>query len=171
MSAAPRVSRRALDALHPAPTGADWAGAGATPVTRAFVRVEAALDAYMAALDRIEDAVVAAHGYPRVPLPNTGSPSAYAADATIITHRLGPGPAARRLAAELRRRQATFARAARTAGFDRALAREARAAEDLSTATADLLRASSQTHADLAQKLTVLIAAGEAMAEDALAFP
>lgn len=66
--------------------------------------------------------MVAAYDYSRVSLPDTGSPPIHAAAATI-TRRLGPGLAARHLAAQLRRRQAPFARAA----------------EDLSTAGADLL--------------------------------
>lgn len=85
--------------------------------------------------------------------------------------RLGPGPAARRLTAEQRRRQAMFARAAQVAGLDIAGARKAHAAEDLSTAAAALLLTPAEVRTDLAVKLTVLIAVGEATAEDALAFP
>lgn len=173
MSAVPPVSRRVLDAIRSA-AATDSTLDDPTPVTRAFVRLEVALDAYavaLAVLDRIEEAVVAAHGYPRVPLPDAGSSPAYAADTATIRRRLGPGPASRRLAAELRRRQATFARAAEAAGLDTARAVEGRAAKDLSTAATDLLLAPAEARADLALKLAVLIAAGEVTAEDALAFP
>ncbi|SPK02041.1 protein of unknown function [Methylorubrum extorquens DM4] len=174
MSAVPPVSRRVLDALHPGTAGAGLACETSTPVARAFVRLETALDAHtaaLAALDPIEAAVVAAYGYPRVPLPDTAGPPAYAADPATIVRRLGPGPAARRLTAELRRRQAVFARAAAAAGPIPARAREARTARELSDAAGYLLLAPVETRGDLALELAVLIAAGEATADDAAAFP
>ncbi|KQT09041.1 hypothetical protein ASG40_10285 [Methylobacterium sp. Leaf399] len=136
--------------------------------------MEAALEAHLAALaalDRIEDLVVTAHGYPRVPLPKRRGTPDYAADAATITRRLGTGLTARRLTAELRRRQAAFLQAAAAAGLGTARAQEARTARELSEAASHLLLAPTEAHADLALKLTVLIAAGEATADDALAFP
>ncbi|KQQ19547.1 hypothetical protein ASF56_21665 [Methylobacterium sp. Leaf122] len=175
MSTVPPVSRRVLDALRFdfGGTGAPAAG-NATPVTRAFVEVEAALQAHLAALsalDRIEEALVSAYGYPRVPLSDMGNPPEYAADAATITRRLGPGPTARWLTAELRRRQVAFTAAAEAAGLGVAQAREARTARELSAASSHLLLAPAQARADLALKLAALIAAGEATADDALAFP
>ncbi|WP_232627661.1 hypothetical protein [Methylobacterium sp. Leaf118] len=174
MTAVPPLSRRVLTALHPTASTTGPDSAEPTPVARAFVRMEAALEAHFtawAALDRIEAAVVTAHGYPRVPLPNRSGMPDHAADAGAIMRRLGPGPAARRLTAELRRRQATFVQAAAAAGMGMARAQEARTARELSDAASHLLLAPTEAHADLALKLTVLIAAGEATADDALTFP
>lgn len=174
MSSVPPISRRVLDALRFDSGGTDPDRGNETPVTRAFVEVEVALKAHIAALsalDRIEAAVMAAHGFPRVLLPGTGTPPDYAADTASITRRLGHGAAARRLRTALRRRQETFARAARTAGLDEAGATEARTARELSEVTSHLLFAPAQTRTDLTIKLAVLIAAGEATVDDALAFP
>ncbi len=138
------------------------------------MRVEAALEAHLTALatlDQIEEAVVTAHGYPRVPLPNRSDAPDYAADAATITRHLGTGPTARRLTAELRRRQTTFAQAAAAAGLGTARAQEARTVRELSNAACHLLLAPVEVRADLALKLTVLIAAGEATGDDALTFP
>lgn len=96
MSAVPPVAPRVLNALHPGTAGAGLARETSTLVACTFVRLEAALDvrtAALGALDRIEPAVIAAHGYPRVPLPDTGGPPSYAV--------------------ELRSRKAVFVRAAR----------------------------------------------------------
>lgn len=174
MSTVPPLSRRVLTALRPTPATTGPDSEEPTTVTRSFVRVEAALEAHLAALatlDRIEEAVVAAHGYPRVPLPNRSGKPDYAADAATITRRLGPGPTARQLTAELHRRQATFVQAAAAAGMGTARAQEARTARELSDAASHLLLATAEARADLALKLAVLIAAGEATADDALAFP
>lgn len=103
----PVPSRRVLTELHHGDAPAD--GGGIAPDTRpalarAFARLDTALDAHAAAitaLDRIEDALAAIHGYPRVPLPaddGTGEPAHFASDAATIARRLGAGtPAARRL--------------------------------------------------------------------------
>lgn len=174
MSAVPTLSRRVLTALRPTTPTTGLGDGGRTSVARAFVRVEAALEAHLAALidlDRIEEAVVTTHGYPRVPLQNRSGTPDYAADAATITRRFGPSPTARHLTAELRRRQATFAQAAAAAGLSQARNREARTAQELSDAASHLLLAPAKERADLALKLTVLIAAGEATADDALAFP
>lgn len=179
----PVPSRRVLTELHRDTTSGD--DSGVAPPTnpalaRAFARLDAALDVHAAAitaLDRIEDTLTAAHGYPRVPLPaDTGTitdePAHFASDAATIARRLGTGtPAARRLAAELRRRRRTFARAATAAGLGPARAREGRAARTVSTATARLLLIPARARTDLVLKLTVLIAAGEPSPDDAHAFP
>lgn len=174
MTMVPPLSRRVLTALRPTAPTTGPNNEEPTTVARAFVRLEAALEAHLAALatlDRIEEAVAITHGYPRVPLPNrTGTPD-YAADAATITRRLGPGPTARRLIAELHRRQTTFVQAAAAAGMGTARAQEVRTARELSDAASHLLLAPTQAHTDLALKLTVLIAAGEATADDALTFP
>ncbi len=174
MSSVPPLSRRVLTSLRLGISTAVPDTGEATAVTRAFVRVEAALEAHLTALsvlDRIEEAVVTAHGYPRVPLPSGSGATDYAADAATIMRCLGPGPTARRLTAELRRRQTTFAQAAAAAGLDTARAREARTAQELSDSASHLLLAPAEERADVALKLAVLIAAGEATADDALTFP
>lgn len=174
MTAVPPLSRRVLTALRRTAPTTGSSNEEPTAVARAFVRMEAALEehlAALAALDRIEEAVVTAHGYPRVPLPNRSGRPDYAADATTIARRLGPGRTTRRLTAELRRRQETFMAAAEAAGFKTAQAREACTARELSDAAANLLLAPAQGRADLALKLATLLAAGEATTEDALAFP
>ncbi|MGW5960590.1 hypothetical protein [Methylorubrum thiocyanatum] len=151
-------------------------GNGTTPVERALRELLDALTAHEAALaglDRLEDTVVAAHDYPRVPLPgDPGRPGlAYAADPTTIERHLGHGSLGRRLKAELRRRQAVVREAAAAAGLPPARAREAVAARALGAAGAALLIAPCQTMQDLRLKLTVVIAAGEAGPDDATAFP
>ncbi|MCP1557886.1 UNVERIFIED_ORG: hypothetical protein M2438_001970 [Methylobacterium sp. SuP10 SLI 274] len=147
-----------------------------TPVERALRDLLDALAAHEAALvelDRLEDAVVAAHGYPRVPLPaDLASPGlAYAADPRTIERRLGQGLQARRLKAELRRRQAVVREAAAAAGLPAARAREAVTARVLGAAGVALIIAPCQTLRDLQLKLAVVIAAGEAGPDDATAFP
>ncbi|WP_261925934.1 hypothetical protein [Methylorubrum sp. GM97] len=109
----PPPSRRALTTLlgEVAWSAEIEPGNEPTFVERALRDLLDALAAHEAALvelDRLEDAVVAAHGYPRVPLPaDLASPGlAYAADPRTIERRLGHGLQARRLKAELRRRQA-----------------------------------------------------------------
>ncbi|PXW59090.1 hypothetical protein BY998_1117 [Methylobacterium sp. B4] len=151
-------------------------GNGTTPVERALrdlLDALAAHEAALAGLDRLEEAVVAAHGYPRVPLP--GDPArpglAYAADPTTIERHLGHGSLGRRLKAELRRRQAVVREAAAAAGLPAARAREAVTARALGAAGTALLIAPCQTVQDLRLKLTVVIAAGEAGPDDATAFP
>ncbi len=127
------------------------------------------------ALDRIEDALAATHGYPPVPLPADDAANEavhFANDAAMIAHHLGTGtPAARRLTAELCRRQGTFARAADAAGLGPARARETRAARTVSAATTSLLLMPTHASADLDLKLTVLIAAGKHSPDDRHAFP
>lgn len=156
MSAVPPVSRRVLAALCP---NASWAGRAretSTPVTHAFVRLDTALDAHLAALaaiDRIEEAVATAYGYPRVPLLGEDAPPDYAADVTTIQRRLGSSPVPRHLITELRRRQAAFAHAAKSAGLDAAQAQGANTAHD-----------------DLALKPTISIASGETTAANERAF-
>ncbi|CAM2883185.1 hypothetical protein JHFBIEKO_2501 [Methylobacterium mesophilicum] len=189
MSAAvPVPSRHVLAELHHDTASAN--PGGVVPVmsqalARAFARLDTALDAHAAAiaaldriehaLDRIEHALAATHGYPRVPLPandRTNASVYYARDAATIARRLGAGtPAARRLTTELRRRQRIFACAATAAGLGRARASEAGAARAVSAATASLLLMPTYASADLALKLTVLIAAGEPGPDDAHAFP
>lgn len=174
MSAVPPLSRRVLTALRPTTPTTGLGDEGRTSVARAFVRVDAALEAHLAALidlDRIEEAVVTMHGYPRVPLQNRSGTPDYAADAATIMRCLGPGPTARRLTAELCRRQKIFAQAAAAAGLGTARAQEARTARELSDAASHLLLAPAEARADLALKLAVLIAAGEKAADDALTFP
>lgn len=151
-------------------------GNGTTPVERALRELLDALTAHEAALaglDRLEDTVVAAYGYPRVPLPaDPAWPGlAYAADATTIERRLGQSLHARRLKAELRRRQAVVREAAAAAGLPAARAREAVTARALGAAGATLLIAPCQTMRDLRLKLAVVIAAGEAGLDDATTFP
>lgn len=174
MSSVPPLSRRVLTSLRLSISTAVPDTGEATAVTRAFVRVEAALEAHLTALsvlDRIEEAVVITHGYPRVPLPSLNGAPDYAADAATIMRHLGPGPTERRLTAELHRRQTTFAQAAAAAGLGMSRAQEARTARELSDAASRLLLAPTEARTDLALKLAVLIAAGEKAADDTLAFP
>lgn len=174
----PPPSRRVLVALlgeAPGITEEDLSG-DSTPVERALRDLLDALathEAALAALDRIEDAVAAAHGHARVPLPAdpAGVAHAYAADPTTIDRRLGHGPLARRLKAELRRRQAVVQEAAAAAGLPATRAREAATARALGTAGAALLIAPCRTMRDFRLKLVVLIAAGEPGPDDATAFP
>jgi hypothetical protein len=173
MTAVPPFSHHVLTALCPIRLTSGPDSDEPTAVARAFVRVQAALEAHLTALatlDRIEEAVVIAHGFPRVPLPRRSGLPDYAADAATITRYLGPGPAARRLTAELRRRQAAFVQAAAAAGMGMARAQEVRTARELSDAASHLLLAPTEARADLALKLAVLIAAGEKATDDALAF-
>ncbi len=180
-AAVPVPSRRVLAELHHGTASGDGSGvapAASPALARAFARLDTALDAHAAAitaLDRIENALAATHGYPRVPLPaddGTDATAHFASDAATIARRLGTAtPAARRLTAALRRRQRTFTRAATAAGLGPARARETRAARTVSAATARLLLIPALTPADLTLKLTVLIAAGEHTPDDAHAFP
>ena len=173
MSALPAPSRRVLSELRADRfVTADGIGRAATPVARAWFILDAALDAHasaLAELDRLEAAVVAAHGYPRVPLP--GIALDYAADAATIDRRVSNRVTACWLKAALRRRQLTFADAASVAGLTSAQQREARTAQDLTDATTALLLAPVETYADLALKLIVLIATGEAGPDEASTFP
>lgn len=190
MSTVPPVSRRVLDALRPhlirtaAPSATVQSDAPVrpaeppSPVAGAFISLETALTAHtaaLAALDRLEEAVVTAHGYPRVALPNMGTSPTYATDAATIQRHLSPGPAAHALTAELRSRQANFFRAAHAAGLDAARAHEVDTAAHLSSAANKLLLTTLTTahtdRADLALKLKMLIAAGEHTPDDALTFP
>ncbi|MFD6319838.1 hypothetical protein [Methylorubrum thiocyanatum] len=174
MTAVPPFSHHVLTALCPIRLTSGPDSDEPTAVARAFVQVQAALEAHLTALatlDRIEEAVVTAHGFPRVPLPRRSGLPDYAADAATITRYLGPGPAARRLTAELRRRQAAFVQAAAAAGMGMARAQEVRTARELSDAARHLLLAPTEARADLALKLAVLIAAGKKATDDELAFP
>ncbi len=174
MSTMPLPSRRALSALlaRSAHGGPD----AATPVERALGRLHAALDAHEAALvalDHLEEALVAAHGHPQVPLPGTarGAAPVHASDTATIDRRLGPTPEGRSLKAELRRRQEIYRQAAAEAGLATAQACEAAAARELAGAGAAVLAVPACAVADLRVKLAVLIAAGEPGPADTGAFP
>ena len=124
----------------------------------------AAHEAVLVEFDRLEKAVLAAHGYPRVSLPaDPARPGlTYAADPTTIERRLGHGLHARRLKAELRRRQAVVPEAAASADLSAGRAREAVAARALGGAGAALLITPCRTVLDLRLKLAAVTAAGEA---------
>jgi hypothetical protein len=174
MSTMPLPSRRVLSALLArSPHGGLEA---ATPVERVLGHLHAALDAHEAALvalDHLEEALVAAHGLPRVPIPGTGRGAApeHVYDHGTIDRRLGPGPEGRRLKAELRRRQNVFRQAATGAGLAAAQAREAAAARELAGAGSAVLAAPACAIADLSVKLAVLIASGESGPATSGAFP
>lgn len=174
MSAMPLPSRRVLSAvLARCPHDGS---AAATPVARALGRLHAALDAHeaaLAALDRLEEALAAAHGLPRVPLPGIGRGAApeHAYDPGTIDRRLGPGPEGRRLKAELRRRQRVYQQAAIEAGLAAARAREAALAREIAGASSAVLAAPASAVDDLSIKLAVLIASGEAGPATAGTFP
>lgn len=174
MSAMPLPSRRALSALLA--RSAHCSPDAAMPVGRALDRLHAVLNAHeaeFAAHDRLEEALVAAQGYPRVPLPGPvrGGALELASDPATIDRRLGPGPENRRLKAELRRRQRVFQQAAAEAGLAAAQAREAVAASELAGAGAAVLAAPASSVADLSLKLAVSIAAGAPGPAAAGAFP
>lgn len=145
MSTLPPPSRRVLSALDVGSfVTIDANGRASSPVARSWFVLDAALDAHVAALaelDRREEAIVAAHGYPRVRLPTQpGLALDYAADAATIDRRVPDRAKARRLKAELHRRQRLYADVASTAGRGAAQEREAYAAQDLIDATTALLR-------------------------------
>ena len=96
-----------------------------------------------------------------------------ASDAATIERRLGSSiPAARLLTAELRRGQRTFARSATVAGLAPPCQQDARgAARAVSVVTARLLLIPTSANADLALKLTMLIAVGEPGPDEARAYP
>ena len=106
MSSVPAPSRRVLAEL--AATFLVDAGTTerrASSVRRIFVELTKLLDAWNAALakiDQIAAELVARHGYPCVALlVRPGSPPAYAADPGTIRRRLGTEWEARRLTANL----------------------------------------------------------------------
>lgn len=173
MSAVPPPSRRVLPELGD-PADRAHSGVHATAVARAWQALEAALDAHevaLAALDRLDAALVAAYGHPSVALPVRDGVPAYASEAATIERYFGRGDEARRLKARLRRRRRTYARASAESGLDAARLAEGRAAHIVQDAAATLLLAPAATLADLALKLRVLVASGEAGPPEAQVFP
>ena len=176
--AVPPPSRRVLDTLlgdvaHIADTGR---GNDATPVERALHDLVDALtehEAALAKLDRLEDAIVAAHGHRRVPLPAdpTGAGLDYAADLTTVDRRVGDASLARDYKGRVV--AASHGRAGRCGGSRPTSGPRPRGRHRgaLAAAGATLLIAPCWTTRYLRLKRAVLIAAGEPGPDDALVFP
>ncbi|WP_419827299.1 hypothetical protein [Sphingomonas sp.] len=145
--------------------GAAYVGPGANPMPQLFAELQALLgrhDVALAACDRVEAALLAEVGYPRVRLPRgaDGTPR-YAADAATIAETVPPGRRRDRLRWVLRCRQRRWDAAACRTGFTSAQVDEAALDGAVLDASDALLTTPAWTRQAVVLKLLVLLTTQE----------
>ena len=139
------------------------AAADSTP--RLFAEVQVRLAEHERALqacDRLEAALVAEFGYPRVRLPGTdGLPDRFAADPKTVARHAPPGRRRERLQRVLRRRQERWFDAAQTCGLTQAQEQEEALFRTVRAAADSLYIRPATTLPGLVLKLAVLLSLEE----------